>query len=304
MSLSLSLAGSGWSAEYHAFAASSIPGVVMNGVFSPEKREAEDFARRHHIPHFYNDMEYLLEYSSPDIVVVATPTFSHLSDVEYIAKRGVSIFLETPLSFTRGEAEKIAEISEREGIYLFPVASFLSDPSLKALEEKVKEGFFGPSPRFLSSWSFPSPFERWKRSGNDRGAAGALIEAGAEAFMALRSLFPSCGPISAEEVDGKIRAKYESGELKIEEGREGFSITVSGEGRTAIYSNGRLEILGESKGERVYPRQLSFLPHWYRDTVSALEKGIWSPSLLRNAVESASDGEKVLSYVGNNCHRL
>ncbi|MGN1164707.1 MAG: Gfo/Idh/MocA family protein [Candidatus Ornithospirochaeta sp.] len=304
MSLSLALAGTGWSGEYHAFAASSISTFSMKAVFSPYEMEAKDFARRHHIPLHYNDMEYLLEYSSPDIVVVATPTTSHLKDVEYIAGRGVSIILESPIAETRRDAERIAETAEREGIYLFPVSSFSSDPALKELEKEMAEGFFGPSPHFSALWSFPSPLERWRRNGRKMSVPEALVEAGAEAFSVLRSLSPSSSPVGAEEMDGGISVFYADGSLALRNGNEGFSVSIRGNGREAVYSNGTLELDGRKMGKRAFPRQLAFLKDWYMDTLSILEEGTWSSSFLSEAVESVSDGEKVLSYIGNNCLSL
>lgn len=266
MSLGVGILGSGRSAEYHAFALSSVPFLSLEAVYDPSLDKAKDFARRHHAPRYYDDEEYILQDENIEMLVVATPTPLHRKEVEYIASYGKSIILESPIAMEKEEAKEIMERVEKEGIYLFPVSPLFSSIP-KAIED---------CEHYRMRVSLPSPTDRWKREWGTLYPFYSSEEALLHAAIDCLSLIGKEEVISVRKGEGLIEVELTKGSLTIENGNSAFFLES--------------DVTTLSVTDFSY---LSYLTRWYSWAMEALEKGTWSEEYLLSSIHSVSLEEAI-----------
>jgi predicted dehydrogenase len=80
--------------------------------------KAEDFARRHHVPLWYDDADELLQNKDINAVYIATPPASHLEYTLKAIKAGKDIYLEKPMTRTADEAQQILNALAKSNVKL------------------------------------------------------------------------------------------------------------------------------------------------------------------------------------------
>lgn len=78
-------------------------------VMRRDKEKAEDFAKRHGVPFFYDSAEELLKHKDVNAVYIATPPSTHLEYTLMALDAGKDVYLEKPMARTFLEAKIIAE---------------------------------------------------------------------------------------------------------------------------------------------------------------------------------------------------
>lgn len=71
--------------------------------------KAKDFAERHNVPTWYNDLDELLKNQEINAVYIATPPATHLEIALKAIKAGKNIYLEKPMALDQIEATKLIE---------------------------------------------------------------------------------------------------------------------------------------------------------------------------------------------------
>ena len=99
------------------------------------------FEEVYHAPAFSN-LTNALNSLKPDIVVVASPTNSHLSDIETIVCNSniKAILCEKPLSYSIDEANKIVKLCEAHKIKLYVNYYRRADPAVLELKNSFESG--------------------------------------------------------------------------------------------------------------------------------------------------------------------
>ncbi|HEA30989.1 MAG TPA: Gfo/Idh/MocA family oxidoreductase [Leeuwenhoekiella sp.] len=80
--------------------------------------KAEDFAKRHHVPLWYDDADKLLQNKEINAVYIATPPASHLEYTLKAIHAGKDIYLEKPMARTADEANQILEALKKSRVKL------------------------------------------------------------------------------------------------------------------------------------------------------------------------------------------
>jgi len=94
-------------------------GSELTAVMRRDRAKAEDFARRHGVPAFYDDADALIADARVDAVYVATPPGSHLQLALKVAAAGKPCYVEKPMARNYGECLRMIEAFERAGQPLF-----------------------------------------------------------------------------------------------------------------------------------------------------------------------------------------
>ncbi|WP_396600602.1 Gfo/Idh/MocA family protein [Algibacter sp. R77976] len=68
---------------------------------------AQDFAKRHHVPLWYDDVDKLLENPDINAVYIATPPSTHLEYALKTLKAGKDVYLEKPMVLSMDEAKDL-----------------------------------------------------------------------------------------------------------------------------------------------------------------------------------------------------
>ncbi|WP_081210700.1 Gfo/Idh/MocA family protein [Salegentibacter sediminis] len=80
--------------------------------------KAKDFAHRHAVPLWYNEVDDLLNNSEINAVYIATPPVSHLELTLKAIKAGKNIYLEKPMALNREEADIIIKALKKSDVKL------------------------------------------------------------------------------------------------------------------------------------------------------------------------------------------
>jgi 1,5-anhydro-D-fructose reductase (1,5-anhydro-D-mannitol-forming) len=94
-------------------------GSELVAVMRRDRGKAEDFARRHGVPAFYDDADALLADPRVDAVYVASPPGSHLELALKVAAAGKPCYVEKPMARSHGECLRMIEAFERARQPLF-----------------------------------------------------------------------------------------------------------------------------------------------------------------------------------------
>ncbi len=96
-----------------------IPHSKLVAVMSRTAANAEDYARRHHVPRWYDDAEALLNDREVNAIYIATPPDSHLDYTLRALRLGKPVYVEKPMALDAGECREMVRASEQTGVPLF-----------------------------------------------------------------------------------------------------------------------------------------------------------------------------------------
>ncbi|MDA3956217.1 Gfo/Idh/MocA family oxidoreductase, partial [Oceanispirochaeta sp.] len=87
----------------------------LKAVMRRNPAKAEDFARRHKVPSWYNSVEEVLARDDINSIYIATPPSSHKYLVIQALKAGKDVYLEKPVCPSEAECREILLVLERSG---------------------------------------------------------------------------------------------------------------------------------------------------------------------------------------------
>ena len=88
-------------------------------VMSRNAEKAESYARRNHIPRWYNDAQLLIGDEDVNAVYIATPPSSHATFAIMAMKAGKPVYIEKPMAATYEDCARINRISKETGVPCF-----------------------------------------------------------------------------------------------------------------------------------------------------------------------------------------
>jgi predicted dehydrogenase len=94
-------------------------GSALVAVMRRDRALAEDFARRHGVPRFYDDADALVNDPEVDAVYVATPPGSHLEHALRACKAGKPAYVEKPMARCHTECVTMLRAFEQARVPLF-----------------------------------------------------------------------------------------------------------------------------------------------------------------------------------------
>jgi predicted dehydrogenase len=104
---------------------------------------AADYARRHHVPRWYDDADELINDPEVDAVYVATPPDSHREYVVRVAHAGKPVYVEKPMARTALECEDMISACEEAGVGLFVAYYRRAQPRFGTVKELLDSGRIG-----------------------------------------------------------------------------------------------------------------------------------------------------------------
>lgn len=110
---------------------------------------AEDYARRHGVPRWYDDAAALIADPEVDAVYVATPPSSHKQHVLACARAGKPVYVEKPMGLNHPECVEMIAACRAAGVPLFVAYYRRTLPRFLKVKELIDEGAIG-EPRFVT----------------------------------------------------------------------------------------------------------------------------------------------------------
>lgn len=84
-----------------------VEGFELNAVMARTPGKAQDFAKRHHIPRFFEDAQQLIQCPEIDAIYIATPPDSHHQYALDVASVGKICSIEKPMALNYSQCEEI-----------------------------------------------------------------------------------------------------------------------------------------------------------------------------------------------------
>jgi predicted dehydrogenase len=113
-------------------------------VMRRDKLKAEDFARRHGVPNFYDDADRLIEDERVNAVYVATPPAFHEEYAFRSMKAGKPVYIEKPVSVNSASCQRMIVASEQFDVPAVCAHYRRALSLFKEVRTIVQEGRIGP----------------------------------------------------------------------------------------------------------------------------------------------------------------
>ncbi len=230
-------------------------GSELVAVMRRDSDLASDYARRHRVPHWYDDAGALIADPSVDAVYVATPPSSHMEYVLAVARARKPVYVEKPMARSTEECRRMIEGCDAARVPLFVAYYRRALPRFLAVRSWINEGRIGTvrsvSVRYVRP---PSPEdlqrkEQW-RTDMETAGCGYFCDMGSHI---IDLLFFLLGPIRSVHGIAENRAGLYDVEDRVTADLL-FESGVDGRGEwdfAARESVDRTEIIG-SRGSIVY----------------------------------------------------
>jgi 1,5-anhydro-D-fructose reductase (1,5-anhydro-D-mannitol-forming) len=169
---------------------------------------AEDYARRHGVPRWYDRAEALIADPEVNAIYIATPPGSHEELALAVARAGKPAYVEKPMARTHAECQRMVEAFAARGLPLFVAYYRRALPRFLKVKAALDAGRIGS----LSSVSYR--YDRPRHHGSlpwrlvpEHAGGGLFVDLGSHALDLLDHLI---GPL--QDVSGDaIRASKEQG---------------------------------------------------------------------------------------------
>lgn len=118
-------------------------GSRLVAVMRRNAERAEDYARRHGVPRWYDDARALVDDPEVDAVYVATPPSSHREYTLLAAGAGKPVYVEKPMAMSFAECEEMIGACRTAGVPLFVAFYRRCLEKFLKVKELVAEGAIG-----------------------------------------------------------------------------------------------------------------------------------------------------------------
>ncbi len=118
-------------------------GSALQAVMRRTPGAAEDYARRHGVPAWYDSVEGLLADPEVDAVYVATPPGCHMDQALQVCESGRPCYVEKPMARHYPECLRMLRAYERAGLPLFVAYYRRAQPQFVRAREWIRAGMLG-----------------------------------------------------------------------------------------------------------------------------------------------------------------
>lgn len=112
-----------------------VPHSRLVAVMRRSGEKAQDYAKRHHVPRWYDDAHRLIADSEVNAIYIATPPSSHEEYALAAIAAGKNVYIEKPMSLNAASAQRIASAADQNNVKVC-VAHYRRE---LALFRKIKE---------------------------------------------------------------------------------------------------------------------------------------------------------------------
>jgi len=161
--------GTGYIADWHAKALSTIPTVSLNAVCDKDGPRARAFGQHYGASRWYNSLDAMVGDAELDldVVHVLLPPDLHASAASTLIRHGVHVFLEKPMATTRKECSDLIEQATIHNVTVGVNHNFLFAPVYENLRNDLRSGKLGQPDRVTIVWNrgldqlHSGPFNLW-----------------------------------------------------------------------------------------------------------------------------------------------
>ncbi|HEY4694005.1 MAG TPA: Gfo/Idh/MocA family oxidoreductase [Bellilinea sp.] len=104
---------------------------------------AQDYARRHGVPRWYDDAQQLIDDPEVDAVYIATPPHMHKEYTLAVARAGKPAYVEKPMALDTAECQQMIDACRSAGVPLFVAYYRRALPRFVKIKEILDSGGLG-----------------------------------------------------------------------------------------------------------------------------------------------------------------
>lgn len=112
-------------------------------VMRRSSEKAEDYAKRHHVPKWYNDADKLINDPEIDAVYIATPPDSHKEYTLRVSAVGKPVYVEKPMARSYEECRDMISACKKNQVPLFVAYYRRSLPKFLKVKNLIESGRIG-----------------------------------------------------------------------------------------------------------------------------------------------------------------
>ncbi|AKD02240.1 Gfo/Idh/MocA family oxidoreductase [Pontibacter korlensis] len=122
---------------------SKIDHSELVAVMRRDGAKAQDYARRHGVPKWYDDAEALIHDPEVDVVYIATPPDSHAAYTLQVAAAGKPVYVEKPMALNYAQCQEMITACGKANVPLYVAYYRRSQPAFLKVKELVESGAIG-----------------------------------------------------------------------------------------------------------------------------------------------------------------
>ena len=164
----------------HLGTLSRMGGVEVAAICDIDVPKAQALATRFRIPDVYDDIEDLLKFASPDVVVICTPNHLHEIHVRTALSAGAHVLCERPLALTVEGVERVRRAREGRDRVVLVGMNFRYRSDVQAVRQFVAGEELGALHAVRGGWYMfrpPGLLMGW-RSRRAESGGGAMLDLG------------------------------------------------------------------------------------------------------------------------------
>jgi scyllo-inositol 2-dehydrogenase (NADP+) len=180
---------------FHAPLISADPAYALRGIVTGDPSRARAATERYPDARILPSVDQLLAADEFDLVVIASPTPSHVELAERTLERGLATVVDKPLAVRAADAERLIALADSRGVPLTVFQNRRWDGDFLTIRRLIEEGELGQVWRFESrfEWLNPRPRPAWKSGTAGRDGGGVAYDLGAHLIDQAVQLF---GPVA------------------------------------------------------------------------------------------------------------
>ena len=140
-----------------------VPEAEVTCIYSGTAQRAEEFAKKHHIPRWFADIDEFAAIKDGDfeVIDIGLPNFVHAKIAEAAARAGKHVIVEKPLSVTLEEADSMIEACRANRVKLMYAEQLCFAPKYERVRELIREGAIGTPYLIKQSEKHSGPHSDW-----------------------------------------------------------------------------------------------------------------------------------------------
>ncbi len=119
------------------------PQCAVIGVCDTQRSRAERVGREYGVTTVVDNVDALLATRGIDLVVVATPSFTHFELARAALEAGKHVLVMKPLTTTTAHAEELVALAERKGLLLAVDHTFVFTGAVRRMKQLIDAGTIG-----------------------------------------------------------------------------------------------------------------------------------------------------------------
>lgn len=285
-------------------------------VMRRDAASAQDYAKRHGVARWYDDVDALINDANVDAVYVATPPGAHLEVALKVAAAGKPCYVEKPMARSHLECRTMIDAFAVKKLPLFVAYYRRALPRFVKLKEILDSGSIGTitSCRYHMTRLFrPGPSTEWRLNVEQSGG-GLFLDVGSHVLDLLDFLMGDFVEVSgsangtdAGEAEDRVAMSFLTSRGIVGTGTWNFAGNTKEELLIIEGTHGRIEteVLGWTplttrRGDSVEQIDLPDPPHIQQPLIQSVVDDLLGRTHCPSTGESASRTSKVMDTVLKN----